>query len=153
MPWKLRTGQRDGKDTVGKKLAVQLGDKQFEADGKQLICRDMKTGELCFAKTFDHPDYESLRDLNIREISPLPGGKDLVVLFEMAHRGYKTVGNLIRITALGDLVWWAELTDTGSDAYTAIAVSDEGIQAFSWDGYSCKIDPTTGRILSKTFAK
>jgi hypothetical protein len=135
------------------KRYVQIGDKAFKADGKYLVCNDIRTGEECFRKAFSHPRYETLKDLSISEVHASPDGKDIILLFALSSPGYKTVGNLARVATTGDVLWWAELTDTGRDTYVAVKTNGGRIVAQSWDGYSCEIDPKTGRILSKKFVK
>jgi hypothetical protein len=135
------------------KTSVQINGKTYKADGKYLVCEDIKTGKQCFRKTFGHPQYMTLNNLDIREVHTSPDGEDIVLLFEPAPPGYKTVGNLARVTSAGEVVWWAELTDTGGDTYVAVETGEGKIVANSWDCYRCEIDLQTGRILSKTFTK
>jgi len=138
---------------MNNKTSVQIGDNVYTADGKYLICTNLRTGERCFSKSFSHPEYETLRDLSIREVHTSPDGQDIILLFEPPQRGYKTVGNLVRVTTVGEVIWWAELTDTGTDDYVAISIDAGRILAWSWSCYRCEIDPRTGRILSRTFTK
>jgi 16S rRNA C1402 (ribose-2'-O) methylase RsmI len=135
------------------KTSVQIGDNVYRADGKYLICTNLRTGKRCFSKSFNHPEYETLRDLGIREVQASPDSQDIILLFESPQRGYKTVGNLARVTTAGEVIWWAELTDTGTDDYVAVSIDAGRILAWSWNGYRCEIDPRTGRILSRAFTK
>ncbi len=135
------------------KTSTRIGDRIYEANGRYLICRDAGTGEQCFSKAFNHPEYETLRGLSIREVHASPDGKDIILLFESTRSGYKTAGNLARVTTSGEVMWWAELTDTGTDTYVSVGIGEGRILAQSWSGYSCEIDPQTGHILSMTFEK
>jgi hypothetical protein len=135
------------------KTSVHIGGRIYEADGKYLVCRDMRTGEQRFRRAFSHPRYETLKELDIHEVHVSPDGKGILLLFDLAPSGYKTVGNLAYVTPAGEVMWWAELTDTGRDTYVAVRISANGIVAQSWDGYSCEIDPKTGHIVSKRFTK
>lgn len=135
------------------KISARIGSKIYRADGKHLVCKDMRTGKQVFRKAFSHSQYETLKDLDIREVHVSPDGKDLVLLFDPGPPGYKTVGNLARVTLAGEVLWWAELTDTGRDAYIAVRVDGDKIVATSWECYKCEIDMRSGRILSKAFAK
>jgi hypothetical protein len=134
------------------RIFIQLDDKTYEAVGKYLVCKDVQTGKEDFRKTYNHPEYGTLRNLDIREMHVSPDHKDIVLLLDLPSSGYKTVGNLIRVTSKGEIVWWAELTDTGSDAYVSVGIGKDQIHAQSLE-FACAIDPTTGRILSKTFTK
>lgn len=59
--------------------------------------------------------------------------------------------NLVALDRSGHRLWEAELpTTTTGDAYYAIA-SRSPLIALSVQSYDCKIDPTTGRLLEKTF--
>jgi hypothetical protein len=61
--------------------------------------------------------------------------------------------NLVAITNAGEEIWHAELpTNQNADVYTAI-YSREPLLAFSWTSFQCRIDETTGRLLSKEFLK
>jgi len=52
-----------------------------------------------------------------------------------------------------EILWKAEIPGS-SDAYSGpVSVTDAGLVCGSWEGYSCTIDPTTGRIRSKMFTK
>lgn len=134
------------------KTFIQLEDKTYEAVGKYLVCKDTQTGTEDFRKTFNHPEYDTLQNLDLREVHVSPDGKSIVLLLDLPSPGYKTVGNLIRVTSRGEIEWWAELTDTGSDAYVSVGIEQNQIHAQSLE-FACAIDSQTGRILSKTFTK
>lgn len=125
----------------------------YHIDGRYLICQKGINGDEYFRKAFDHAEYETLKNLSIESIALVPGGSDIVVLLEMPRAGYKTDGNLLCVTGDGDVLWWAELTDTGRDAYVELIVDSASITAQTWEGYLCVISPATGRILSRTFTK
>ena len=138
---------------MSNKVGVRIGNRVYETEGKFLVCSDVGTGEQCFRKAFSHPQYETLRDLDIREVHITPDGKNILLLFDLANHGYKTVGNLACVTPSGEVMWWAELTDTGWDNYVGVRIDGDRIKAGSWGGYSCEIEPQTGRIVSKLFVK
>jgi hypothetical protein len=132
---------------------LTIDDSLYHIDGRYLICRAGINGDEYFRKAFDHAEYETLRNLSIKSIAPAPGGSDIVILLEMPRAGYKTDGNLLCVSDDGDILWWAELTDTGRDAYVELIVDPASITARTWQGYLCVISPTTGHILSRSFTK
>jgi hypothetical protein len=134
-------------------MSVCIESRIYSPDGKFLLCVDNTTGKQCFRKAFSHPRYETLNNLDICEVHLSPDGKGIVVLFEMAPSGYKTVGNLACVTSAGEVMWWAELPDTGNDNFVAVEVKEGKIFAWSWSCQMCGIDPQTGHILSKIFTK
>ncbi len=131
---------------------IQLAGKTWQFAGDELIWEDTSTG---FKKriTIHHPSFQSLQGLAIREIIPTPAQDGLLLLLEPAPPGYRTVGNLVCVNLEGEVEWWAELTDTGTDNYTAFRVNNEGITAYSWNGFSCQIDPRTGKIVKGEWVK
>lgn len=62
--------------------------------------------------------------------------------------------NLLLLDWALTVVWRAELPNsTGANAYVNVKVSDDIIQAWTWDGWRCTIDETNGRIKSCEFVK
>jgi hypothetical protein len=134
-------------------MSVTIGNRTFDIDGKYLVSHDSRTGRQVFRIAFEHSEYETLKNLAIKAIYVSPDGQDLVLLFEPAPSGYKRVGNIARVAPTGEVVWWAESTDSGGDTFIALEVDQEEIVATSWECYRCVLDPRTGRILSRTFTK
>ena len=61
--------------------------------------------------------------------------------------------NLVAFTLDGEQIWTAELpTHESGDRYYRAYLSD-GLNADSWKSFSCKIDESSGKILSKVFYK
>lgn len=132
---------------------LQIDEHIFTIDGRQLVCESVPGGDECLRITFDHAEFDTLRNLNIASIALSPSGSEILVLLEIPLSGYKTVGNLLCVDMAGEIVWWVELTDTGRDAYVDVTVDSDTITVHSWEGYACKINPVTGRILSRSFTK
>lgn len=59
--------------------------------------------------------------------------------------------NLRAFSTEGDLLWEAEMPER-ADYYHEI-VSADPIEAYSFSGFLSRIDPRTGKIISKTFTK
>lgn len=132
---------------------LYVDDSLYHIDGRYLIRPKGINGDEYFRKAFDHAEYETLKNLSIESIALAPGGSDIVVLLEIPRAGYKRDGNLLCVSEDGDILWWAELTDTGRDAYVELIVDSANITAQTWEGYLCVISPTTGRIQSRLFTK
>jgi len=61
--------------------------------------------------------------------------------------------NLMCFTKDGSLMWKAEHpTNETEDSYTQIMIK-EGLQAFSFGGYTVELDEDAGKILRKFFTK
>ncbi len=80
-------------------------------------------------------------------------GNVVVVLYDPDAVPAGPFRNLVALTEDGSLVWEAE-TPTGypTDRYYRIA-SHSPLIAYSSQSFDCCIDPTTGRIISRTFTK
>jgi hypothetical protein len=123
----------------------RLAGKRWWAEDDELIWQDMMTGTRGRLKT-SHPTYQILQGLSILEIHLAPA-KDGLLLLQPAQRGYRILGDLARVSAEGDVEWWAELTDAGTDNYSAVHATGDGIRVSSWNGFSCQIDAAFGQII------
>ena len=140
-------------EKTGDKVKVCLRGRVYRFVGDVLLCQDSSTNTVLFRKQLAHPEFVTLQNLIIKELHVAPDGQGLIVLFHPTARGYKTVGNVLQTTLEGEIVWWAELTDTGFDTYVSVSVSSDGIWASSMNGYSCRIDEQTGKIIERRFTK
>lgn len=134
-------------------MCIQIDGKLYQVDGRFLICKDAETGQQYFKKSFDHPQYESLRSLSIREMHISPDKRGIILLLEPSDSEYKAAGNLVGVTVAGEVMWWAEPPDGGGDTYVSVGIDDKQIIAQSWDGFKCILNPDSGRIVSKKFTK
>jgi hypothetical protein len=140
-------------EKTGDKVKVHLRGRVYRFEGDVLICQDSSTKATLFRQQLAHPEFVTLQNLTIKELHVAPDGQGLIVLFHPTDRGYKTVGNVLRTTLDGEIVWWAELTDAGFDTYVGVDVSSYGLWAGSMNGYSCRIDEQTGKIAEREFVK
>lgn len=83
----------------------------------------------------------------------VPGSNDCLVLLEYWAQKQHGFENLLRIHPDGAIAWRAALPDPTDDAYVGMAWEDGVLVAGSWSGYKVTIDPSTGRILTRTFVK
>lgn len=67
------------------------------------------------------------------------------------RRGDNPLKNLFALADDGSVMWEAEFPEE-ADCYYEI-VSKTPLVAYSFSSYKCKIDPNTGKILSKEFLK
>lgn len=111
-------------------------------DGNQLIyCRP--SGELS-VKSFEAKILKALEARRGIIILLGPGGGD----------PHKCFYNPLLVDWTLAVVWRAELpSSAGANAYVDVEVSDDIIRAWSWDGWHCIIDETSGRIKSCEFVK
>lgn len=140
-------------EKTGDKVEIHLRSRVYRFEGDVLLCQDSSTNTVLFREQLAHPEFVTLQDLTIKELHVAPDGRGLIVLFHLTERGYKTVGNVLRTTLDGEIMWWAELTDTGFDTYVGAKVSSYGIRVNSMNGYSCQIDEQTGKIIERRFTK
>ena len=88
---------------------------------------------------------------SVAKIIPIEG--ECIVLLDSAS-GPNRFSNLIRCRIDGSVSWKAELpTATGADAFTSIRLSDRGLEAFTWSGFTLLVDSKTGRAISSEFTK
>ena len=81
--------------------------------------------------------------------------RKIIVLYDPdSHReSFGQFPNLVAFTFDGEQIWTAELpTQESGDSYYRAYLSD-GLIADSWKSFLCKIDESSGRILSKVFYK
>ena len=82
-------------------------------------------------------------------------GEHILVIHDyMAYPLEQPAPNLVAYTTNGKRLWTAEnLTrDSATDAYTNIS-SEDPLWVGNFMGYSCKIDPQTGKLLERVFTK
>ncbi|MCR4408596.1 MAG: hypothetical protein NUW24_17030 [Anaerolineae bacterium] len=137
---------------TGNRIAIHWADWLFSFEGDTLVCLDRSTRATVFRKRLAHPDFETLQNLKIKELHVSPDRKGIIVLFHPPRRGYRTAGNLARVSLGGEIEWWSELTDTGIDAYVSVDVTKHGIWANSYE-FWCQIDERTGTIVQRHWAK
>ena len=82
-------------------------------------------------------------------------GAKVIVLYDpdINRESLGQFPNLIAFSFGGEQLWKAELpTNEGGDCYYR-AYFNNGLIADSWKSFSCRIDESTGKILSKVFYK
>lgn len=82
------------------------------------------------------------------------GDRILVVHDYMAYPRHRPAPNLVAYTTSGELLWTAEsLTESSAtDAYVGF-LSEDPLWVGNFDGFRCRIDPQTGRLLESEFTK
>jgi hypothetical protein len=139
-------------DKTGARIAIHWADRHFSFEGDTLVCLDQPTGAMLFRKRLAHSEFGTLQNLKIKELHISPDERGIIVLFHPPDRGYRTVGNLVRVSLGGEIEWWSQLTATGTDAYVSVDVTKYGIWANSYE-FWCHIDERTGKIIQQQWTK
>jgi hypothetical protein len=94
-------------------------------------------------------------DLSLRVLDAIRLGDRILVVHDyMAYPPQKPAPNLVAYSPRGEQLWTAEnLTDSSAtDAYVGF-LSEDPLWVGNFDGFRCKIDPQTGRLLEREFTK
>ena len=91
-----------------------------------------------------------LEGRTIQQKWAIPGSTDRLVFLEAQGRFHDE--NLVRVTDSGELVWRAELPQTG-DWWVECRFEAGAIYANSWSSYLVRVDLASGEALAKTFTK
>lgn len=92
------------------------------------------------------------RPVGTHIVQLLPLGERLIVL-EDYYRFPQGTSNLYCLDATLSPVWSAELPGH-ADTYTNPVIPTEaGLKCTSWEGFSCTVDPDTGRITHRVLTK
>ena len=82
----------------------------------------------------------------------LPVGENVVVR-EDYYEFPRGASNVYCVNAQLETIWEAELPHP-TDAYANPVVEDaSALRCASWDGFTCDIDPQSGRLLKQSFTK
>ena len=82
------------------------------------------------------------------------GDRVLVIHDYMAYPLQQPAPNLVAYTTGGERIWTAQnLTQSSpTDAYTNF-ISEDPLWVGNFEGFNCRIDPQTGRLLESVFTK
>ncbi|XAS67028.1 hypothetical protein V3C33_16410 [Micrococcaceae bacterium Sec5.7] len=87
------------------------------------------------------------------EVQALPDTDSAIVLLDYMQMGSGPVGNLVRISSDGSILWVADLPNLApSECYVSFEISDH-VLANTWNGFRVEIDRETGKILKSLFTK
>jgi hypothetical protein len=118
---------------------------RYEAARGDLVASDPSGGSIAWrARPNGQPVWK---------VCTIPGSDDCLAFLEYwARTGYGS-RNLLRFRSDGSIAWRAEQPEGDHDRYTGMGSTAEGLEAWSSSGYQVRLDPDTGRILSRTFTK
>jgi hypothetical protein len=91
----------------------------------------------------------------VEKIMPLLDHPDCIVLLEQnefSRSDYHHLGNLVKVSSNGKIIWAAQLPET-IDVYVNFGWDENMIFANSWSGFQVQIDPENGKILKRVFTK
>jgi outer membrane protein assembly factor BamB len=79
--------------------------------------------------------------------------EDRVIVREDYYHYPRDRSNVYCLDASLEAVWFAE-RPSGNDVYSGILGLAEGrLRLYSYDGFTCQVDPGTGRLLEARFTK
>ena len=83
----------------------------------------------------------------------IPIGNECVVLLDPSS-GPNWLSNLVMCRADGSVVWRAKLPSaTGRDLFTWAELTEKGLQAFAWSGFTISVEVETGHTITTEFTK
>ena len=91
----------------------------------------------------------------IRILEAIQLDDNVIVIHDyMAYERGKPAPNLVAYSLRGERVWTGQnMTESSpTDAYVGF-LSEEPLWVGNFDGFKCKIDPKTGRLLESVFTK
>lgn len=88
----------------------------------------------------------------VKAAVPVDQAARCVILLDPDAGAEKSFNNLFCIERSGSIAWSAELPQT-HDAFIDVRMEPDGLHASSWSGFSLRLDPSTGRIIDRAFAK
>jgi hypothetical protein len=94
-------------------------------------------------------DYQGME---VVAVVPADSNSTCIILLEPTASKQPTFQNLLRVDHGGNIVWKAELPGS-HDVFADVQMKADGLYAHSMSGYLLKLDPSTGRILERTFVK
>ena len=83
---------------------------------------------------------------------PVPCSSDTVVLLDYMD-GTNVFANLFRVTDEGIEVWRATPPGSGPNSWTAARIEGDEVVAYSWSGFTVRLDLATGGERSRVFTK
>lgn len=92
------------------------------------------------------------RGMKVIAVLPFDGNSNCLILLDMAASKEPTFENLICVNSDGGVAWKAELPET-NDAFVSIEMTNNGLQANTWNGYRVTLDRYTGKIIQSKFVK
>lgn len=93
----------------------------------------------------------SYRGMKVAAASPIDDARCLILLDMMASK-QEVFENLLCVERNGDAAWKAELPDQ-PDAFVKFEMTADGLHAWTWSGWSLKLDSATGKIIEREFVK
>lgn len=90
----------------------------------------------------------------VQSVIAIPGTDDALVILEHEagpradHGRVRGWPNLVRVRADGDVLWRAAATDA-QDSWVHVYWSSAGLIGNTWSGFVIRLDPDTGRELSR----
>lgn len=89
---------------------------------------------------------------NIAEIAEF---QDVIIVRLDIPPGEKFNENVYGISKAGEIVWQIPKIEHvyGDSPYTGMTENESKLTLYNWDGLDVTIDPSSGKILSKTFGR
>lgn len=95
-------------------------------------------------------------DMAVLDLRVTSDGEAAIVLLDPPG-GQGRIRNLVKVLRDGRVAWRGELPPQDStDCFVSVDIGpdlDRHVIAGTWSGYSVRLDPTTGRLLSQKFTK
>ena len=129
----------------GMKLTQLVQQKIFIALGKEVVELSAETGEIIWKKKYAETS------INFIKLSSL--FDSLYILYDYYKFESKLIeSNLIKVDLSGKIIWSAEQKDK-NDSFTYFDYIDNVLIAYSWGGWSIKINENTGEIANAHWTK
>lgn len=93
----------------------------------------------------------SYHGMKVVAASPIDGARCLILLDTAASK-QEVFENLLCVGRGGQVVWKAELPEQ-PDAFVKFEMSADGLRAWTWSGWSLRLDAATGKSIERRFAK
>lgn len=110
----------------------------------KLIIENLSTGVLEWSGDFE--------GLPVFKVLPINGTTDCLVLLDPGASKQPTFKNLLRVKNTGDIIWRAELPRS-HDAYADVLVTNQGVEARSWQGIRVLVSLVDGSVEEIGFSK
>lgn len=135
---------------MAKRWAGSRGDAltwEYEIHDGELRIRDTQSGRIVWQ---GRP-----LGLTVWKLVRLPETDDVVVLLHWpVEHTEGACENVARLRPDGSVVWRARVLPSERDRYSGIWINEGRLFAYgAMSGYDVELDPMTGNILSKTWAK
>ncbi len=116
----------------------------FVTIDRSIIVQRKDDGTVYWTGTFDGAP--------IKAALVLSAGSRCVILLDPDSSKANIFENLLCIDQEGRVLWRARLPGV-PDAFTEAALTDEGVSAYSFSGFTVLIDPENGHEIRKLFVK